>query len=1448
MSSSPGGDRTVLNSSSSSLLLTSLLESDSRNDPKDENSSVGNWKQLRVAGNLDGRAVTAASAPEWAANAAIGHYYAICLDKELAAAKRSVTGQPILSGLMPWGACLPVRIDSDGDTVDKFLSRPIGGWLKRYLPEGATHPYRAFIFYELLSPTPEESEGFAEDTRDAFSSVELKYVVDVFVPIEVSDISGAGDRRLPDESFFRSLKARSGHRTRLYNTQPSGALADAWHICRMGEAIDQGISYVPSDLRAMEADQSSMNRFFDSYLRALFELMELDKGSAPPANHACRAVLAKDYWTLRHSCTSFAEFRAADGFVRMLVTLAIIYCATSSGGGSAAGAAFSKRLENALVRFVRAEYQLGWATEHMTVDLLNTYGLDCGRVPRDLCSGVVEPSPSAAAVNDDTKKVQSLLLTVQPTEWDSIAALFARHIGRGMPPLAVKLDVDTPDDLKALSLKRSSGCAHGTWVRDASGNVRHRTDAASVLATGESFVVAERFPTRFYFVRSRGTAAAGSIGSAGSRVPRDAYHAIASKLHELLLPRPDAPLLKSYVLPLANDLELVVYPGIVFESLAALRLSLGPALTQEVHHTVAPEEVWRTLPPSAQDIARASVSLINPQPSIEQVMHGVRVTLMSRVIFDGSDENRYAYDADAIRKACGALKRVYGTGHPSAPPPTALGTTALPPPTVCWMRPIGDVAPCPKETLPRDSTAHLDALPLIDSHNVALDRYGHATVVGYRDVPLVLAEHVRGLIRDARESYVVNTPGNWECYLAEKWGSKNPAQQTGHVRAFLAALRGKIPIANMATAVLEEDAQLSAAGRSLTANGSPVCAAAAAAAGSVTSVGSGTLVDLNGEDSMPPSLPSGVDATVERIARAMDHGSLGSDTAEGNAAFLESLRRRQEEVMRGFTPGVAPAQPNGLDTADDLHQRTLVQGVKVTNEQRLVVVQVKALDAHMESARMMPQRFANLIWGRERNTLVLKALEDDRAGPNFVWCDRKTSVGGKGPLTLLAYTYAMRVGNAPFETNGDNEHYVQRTEKGYVDLSVGQIFEGWKRNKAVTEKFWNDKAAAERNRTDPPPIEPYSGPLGFVRIMSELVAEVSKTWPKRPPSWFDWSISLLDPWLAELRREEEAARRAKEDAERRGHEQDHLLLADASAPAARTKRTAAKPAAPNNATDEREVQRLWSDALKLSTPAHSSYLRTCRGLYMLDQAVLEQSPFVRFAQELAYTLFLGEDGERRETEMHPAMLLFCVGVTGVTGSLQRIYLQRGEVHQGYTKLVPRFRHKKNNVKRSMGHLNFDAQFWLAQPGRVELYNAVYLSEGPEKALAVAACSRYIASFASFGVGRYDQFAHFRDLPGDRQPVLIICGDADHTVPIQEEKVRQLKRNGWRNVLHWVPGCGCGCKDANDVLSTHGLHALRTSLGVPAWAWLGRFPESSPLYEPPEKEWRRYPFLKKYGGR
>lgn len=1430
-------------------MLTALLDSDSRNDLKDENTNQGSWKQLRVADNLDGREVTAGSSPEWAANAAIGHYYAICLDKELAAAKRSTTGQPIVTGLMPWGSCLPVRINADGDTADKFLSRPIGSWFKRYLPEGTTHPYRAFIFYELMTPTHEDSEGFAEDTRDAFSSVELKYLVDVFVPIEFADLSGPSDKRMPDDAFFRAFKSRSGHRTRLYNQQSSSAVAEGWHICRMGEAIDQGIAYVAADLKAMESDPSRMNRFFDSYLRALLELIELDKGNTPPTNHACRSVLAKDYWKLRHSCTSFAEFRAADGFVRLLVTLAIVYCAASNGGSNG-GASFSKRLENALVRFIRAEYQLGWATEHMIVDLLNTYDLDCGRVPRDLCNGAVEPSPSAASVNEDSKKVQSLLLTVQPTEWDSIATLFSRNINRGMPPLAVKLDPDTPEDLKALSMKRSSGCAHGTWVRDLAGNVCHRTGASSVLAAGESFVVAERFPTRFYFVRNK--AVTGSVGSGSARVPRDAYHAIASKLHELLLPRPDAPLLKPYVLPLVNDLELVVYPGIVFESLAALRLSLGPSLTQEVYHTVAPEESWRTLPPSAQDNARNSVSLINPQPSVEQVMHGVRITLMSRMIVDGSDENRYAYDADAIRKACGSLKRVYSMGHPSAPPPTALGTTTLPPPTVYWMRPRGDAVPCPKETLPRDSVTHIDALPLIDSHNISSDRYGHATVVGYRDMPLVLSEHVRALIREARDSYVVNAPGNWEGYLAEKWGSKNPAEQTGHVRAFLAALRGKIPLADMATAVLEEDsaaARLAAsASRSLGSNGS------ASGSNSAVAASSGSMIlDLNAEDSMPPSQPSGVDSTVERIARAMDHTSAANDTAETNAAFLESLRKRQEEIMRGFVPGVAavaPPQPNGLDTAEDLHQRTLTQGVKITNEQRLIVVQVKALDAHMDKARVMPQRFSNLVWGRYRNTMSLKEIEDNRVGANFIWSDLKTRVGGKGPLTLLAYTYAVRIGNAPFETNGDNEHHVQRTEPGYVDLTVGQIFEGWKRNKAVTEKFWNDKAAAEKNHTEPPPMEPYSGPLGFVRIMSELVAEVSKTWPKKPPSWFDWSISLLDPWLSELRREEEAARKSKEDAERQGHEEEHLL-ADVSAPA-RVKKTGAKPAAPNNASDDKEVHRLWSDSLRLSTPSHSSYLRKCRGLDMLDKGVLEHSPFVRFAQELAYTLFLGEDGEKRETETHPAMLLFCVGVTGVTASLQRIYLQRNNGHHEYVKLVPRHKHKKNNVKRSMGHLNFDAQFWMAQPGRVEVYNAVYLSEGPEKALAVAACSRYIASFASFGVGRYDQFAHFRDLPEGKQPVLIICGDADHTAPMQAEKVKQLKKNGWRDVLHWVPGCGatagCGCKDANDVLSAHGLQALRESLGIPAWAWVSRFEESNPLYEPPEKEWRRYPFLKKYTGR
>src|SRR5690606_21800304 len=114
----------------------------------------------------------------------------------------------------------------------------------------------------------------------------------------------------------------------------------------------------------------------------------------------------------------------------------------------------------------------------------------------------------------------------------------------------------------------------------------------------------------------------------------------------------------------------------------------------------------------------------------------------------------------------------------------------------------------------------------------------------------------------------------------------------------------------------------------------------------------------------------------------------------------------------------------------------------------------------------------------------------------------------------------------------------------------------------------------------------------------------------------------------------------------------------------------------------------------------------------------------------------------------------------------------------------------------------------AQPGRLECLPYVFLCEGPEKALAVAACSRYACCFATMGVSNLRNFAHFRDMVP--QPTIVVVGDADGSVSSQENEVRLMRAAGWKRVLLWMPWCAleeCRCKDSNDVMMNHGVVRL-----------------------------------------
>lgn len=1426
---------------STSSILSTLLDAESRDGgPFDDDvPERGSWKKLRVGCVLpDNRRVERGrSAPEWAASAVIGHMYGEFLDAEL----RGAATSPLMTALAPWGTCLPVRITN----MDEFLRERVGLWLEKYVPSGTSHPFTRILFYELMEPMEDEERQYSEDTRDTFDAdaQRLMYVVELCVPVELEDVS-PDDKRLP-EAFFRSIGHRSGERMRYAGRAPPPS--ESWAIARPGQSIEPGVDYNEQHLAALDANPTRLNRFVDAYMRALYETMELERGTAVPSVTACKAVLAKDYWNLRFSCTTFEEFRAADARARLSVVLTYVYCySPRSGLSDADRERFARRLENALIRFVRSEFLLGWSTEHAVVDLLNSYGLDNGRVDPlytpaagDRSAPTDRPARRAHAAapgdgkedsrrGDSMRALQSTLLTVQPTMREDLIKGYGEALKRAMPPIGGNTSQETPADLSALSRRSASGCISGLWVRNAGGLIEHRTGRAASLAAGESFVVAEGYPTRLYYVRN--TTRGGDISAA--------YDKVARLMYKALCPRSRAPEPKKYSVAIGDSRsELVVYPGIVFTSLAALRAALG-AKTQDVYHRVRDEELWRTLPACAAAVDAERASLLDPQPTVDETMHGVRDALMARVITEADgDDTRFSYDPDALHDACDRLRRRYASGHPTAPGSSvgAYGASRLTQPTIYWLRPAGEVAPVPAELLPPDATAHLDVLPRVDRHNVASNAYSSATILAYRDIPFMLAENIRAFMRECREDFLTRYDGDWERYLIDQWRCNNPTDMTNHTRVVLAALLGAKPISNIATTPVAE----------LGADGSPTASAGA------------PLRDSSSSSSDPR-------ASASRDADA---------AAEGDNAVFIALKRRRLELEREAA-GVAarlrtdmaavtvtgqaePPQPNGLESLSDVRQRNVKRSVDAAREQMNVFAMAKALEPYMDDARKVPQRFIQAIW--ERPAEDPKRTIDTKPAPNaskpgeFFWFDRKSGVGHIGPLTLLAYTYAVRVGNAEYQ-GGESSHRAHRGP-GYTDVRIADLVAIKERNKKASDAARQTKAAdGTARRFDPSQL---TGPLAFVRDVIEHVKSVSAGWPTPAESFTQWYARILDPFCAAIRREEEGLKRNK--AEGRVNEElfddeepgAGVRAKDIAAPPPRRRgggASAGKPAAPSTDNDSREVEHLWRDSLRLRTKEQSSYLRQCRGLDALDEGILEHSPFLRFVDSLGYK-FYHADGSTSETQMHPALLAFCVGVTGVVGSLQRIYLQRRPGERIYRKLAPaQFSHRKNNVKRTVGALNYDSQFFLAQPGRVEHFPFVYLSEGPEKALAVAACSRFVASFASFGVGRYDKFEHFRAM--EPQPTLVIAGDADHTIPHQEAKIEALRRAGWRNVIHWVPTCslrgGCSCKDANDVIDAHGIWELRRSLGIPEWAWVTRFASDSSLYEAPEQEWRRYDFLAKYG--
>ncbi len=369
--------------SSSSVLSLILDETSLHNGSGDDVPDLGIWKTLRVARDLlPGVAIDRHTPVDWVASHTIGLWYATQEREALHAGGHGHT--PLLSNLMPWGACLPVPIYD----WEAFVRQPIGAWLE-WLPRSVAHPYRSLLFYTIDVPEPDERLS-GDDTRDG-ADVPV-YDINLYFPVELADIQGQPAARLPDAAFFQQFAGRGNQRV-LCNSRADRPTLEAWNVMYAGEVIELGMHFRPEALCALDADPVRMRRFGSAYVRALADLMAADREGAIPASF--RACVERDYWALRRGMDP-AEFRAADAMMR-LVTLFAVLLLPPGGGGAAA-----RRLEAALVRMVRSEFELGWPTETAVLDLLNCHGLDTGRVPRAYivgdAAGAAAPASSSSSV------------------------------------------------------------------------------------------------------------------------------------------------------------------------------------------------------------------------------------------------------------------------------------------------------------------------------------------------------------------------------------------------------------------------------------------------------------------------------------------------------------------------------------------------------------------------------------------------------------------------------------------------------------------------------------------------------------------------------------------------------------------------------------------------------------------------------------------------------------------------------------------------------------------------------------------------------------------------------------------------------------------------------------------------------------------------------------------
>ncbi len=1303
--------------------LIPLEDSVSRgNGSNDDAPEEWLWRKVQILNRFpDGRPVPPGSPDDWIVSAMLGSWYSRHEHEALDAEHAKGYGSALESRVIPWGAVLPIRLEDP----DKFFSEKVGKWLQ-YAPLNFNHPYTAILFYELLIPSEtEQAEYVLEGGRPG----NLRYVANVYFLVELHDILGAKDDRLPDD-VFRSLVKRETRR--VITAIPKSVPIDAWHVMHPGEVLWPGMcSDGFGKLDELENSEGHQTRFMDAYVLSLCSIMGLDKVRTPLPPHV-RARVSSDYWVVRRMLSPNV-FAALDSRIRFLVILCIVRLSALGQN------TLSNQIENALIRFVRSEYELGWPTEHTMLDFMNWREHDKGRVPTEYCTAALENGKLQETVTQLPRSVQATakkILTVQPKTREEILRSFEKVVRtNAFPGFGGGLVDGAPTELRALSDRFASKGLSGTWVKkaDVTGEYCCRQHPNTILDPGDSFAIARGYPTRFYYVRD-------------SNIEDSAYHTKAVALHEALRPRPGSPKPPApSILVLRGGLELVVYPSIVFESLEVLCQALGTKLTQPNYHTLT--GLWLSLPPVDKALSYKDIRLVSPQPDVDCVCFGMHATLLAQIVVNEGDKHKtqrinYAYEADSLINAVRQLRLLYQRGHPSE----AIGVggaqqPSIAEPSVYWLRPLKDFCTSSLDSLPPDARNHIDALPHIDMYDDQPNAFAEAVVYGYRDVPTILSESLRSCIR--REHTKVASVGSTRrdafiAYLKTEWGSDEPEVLDALVDRIIQGLSGKASATDLMCNMEELAQQVS-------------CAKA----------------------------PNGTEDNA-----ASEDADFATFLAEHAPAQQPSPPHRQQDV-----------EMTERDVAIKQHADELNTEKNAFEHFRQALRPLWAwFDLFLTADR---QRLCDCLWARpeaDRNTVRFTDIPaKDGKDATFMWVRGKSKFGGIGPASLAIYAYSEMVG----ELSEDELRRIRDEGKKNKTGMIGYFFE-------------TSNAVVKRKERLP-----------------------DGTLPPTPPEDFPaWCTRVLDKLVRDVKAERQALTLASSG----------LIAPLPSNIAFRTNQPQPNPSNNNNAKSAAEADSVWVTSLRL-TGAARTYLRETRGLWMLSEDVLERSPFLRYVSQLPYA-FKDASGTVKENQRHPALVCFCVGATGMTSAAQRIYLQPN----GTKMAVPeKYRNKNNPIKKTLASLNADNYFFLAQPGRIEHFPFVFISEGPEKALAVAACSRFITSFATLGLGNTTRFAMFKDMVP--QPALVMVGDADHTVNEQREKAEALKRDGWNTVLFWIPRCSewssCRCKDANDVADKHGISELRSQLCIPIHLWTTFIGEGSPCYEKPDREWRRYPFLERY---